>query len=1115
MNPERYKRIQSLLESALERDANERNAFLAEACAGDEALRQQVESLIISHERAASSLESPVAEFAAPLNSHQPKLTTGESFGSYRVVAQLGSGGMGEVYLAEDSRLKRKVALKVLRSDFTKDTDRLRRFEQEACAVSALNHPNILTIHEISDVGPVHFMVTEFIDGETLRKMLTRGPMRVVDLLPVGVQAASALAAAHESGIVHRDIKPENIMVRRDGYVKVLDFGIAKLSEKSQTTTADLDALTKMKTTPGVLLGTVSYMSPEQARGEDVDARADVWSLGVVLYEMVTGRVPFSGATISHVLVSIQDQQLPALGLPTTESAVEFERIVTKALAKDRAERYQTAKDLLDDLKSLQQELEFQSKLERSTAAPVVEEPDPAASSEQCPNNLPSQVTQLIGRKAEIVAVGKQLRREDLRLLTLTGPGGTGKTSLAVAVAADLLHEFKDGVFLVSLAAIRDSTLVPSTVAQILGVKEAGETSLLDRLKDFLRVREMLLVIDNFEQVVEAATVVGELLNSSPKLKILITSREPLRITGEHEFAVPTLSVPALDRSQPFETWARYPAVELFVERAAAVKPEFEFTSDNAPAIVEICSRLDGLPLAIELAAARVKVLPPRALLARLDSRLKVLMGGARDLPSRQQTMRGAIAWSYDLLDEEEKRLFRRLSVFVGGCQLESIDAVCNHNGDLRIEVLEGVASLVNKSLLQQREIVNGEARFTMLETITEFALHELLSSGELKDLSTHHAEYFLKLAENNESELIGPQQEQWLDKFEIEHANFRAALLWSEQNSATEIGLKLATSLWRFWEMRGYLSEGRERLAKLLALDGAQFADVRLKALYAAGILADAQCDYSSARRLFDEKLKLHQKLGDNWGVANSINNLGIIALRDRDYVTARALYEESLNLWQELGNERAVALALSNLGNVADMLGDYAEAHNFYQQSLQVFKGLHDQRGVALSLSHLGTVAKHRGDHDAARHFFDQSLKILIEIGDKRGVADLFGDMGNMAEEQGNYDQARHFYEESMVIFSGLGDVRGIARVMEATAQMAANRGRLERALRLAGAASKLRAEYDAPRSPDEESKMQQTLITIRQGLRDPTGDISWQEGQAMSAENAIQYALAADTV
>ncbi|MEK6283702.1 MAG: tetratricopeptide repeat protein [Acidobacteriota bacterium] len=1124
MNPERYKQIQALLQSALEHEDDKREAFLREACAGDESLRRQVESLMISHEQVGSFLESPAAERVASLVTNaRDMLTAGEALGPYRILSRIGSGGMGEVYLAEDTRLRRKIALKLLSSSCTKDDDRVRRFRQEASAASALNHPNILTIHEVGQTNSIHFMATEFIEGETLRARLTRGPMLLKESLSAGVQIASALAAAHAAGIVHRDIKPENIMLRRDGYIKVLDFGLAKLAEKDvQKPDSDLEEVTRilLNTSPGMIMGTVTYMSPEQTLGKQVDTRTDIWSLGVVLFEMISGRVPFTGATMSHVMVAIQDDEPLSLGQHSNELPAELNDIVNKALMKDPEQRYQTAEDIFADLKALEGELEFKDKLDRaaqrgtSSGAFVAGPLSPGETAVNVPNNLPVQLTPLIGRNTEALAVKKQLLREDVRLLTLTGPGGTGKTRLCLQVAADLLGVFPDGVFFVPLAAINDPNLVASTIAQTLGVKEVAGSDLMERLKEYLRERQILLAIDNFEQVVAAAPLLAELLNSARKLRVLMTSRSRLRITGEHEFAVPPLALPTAGQAVTPATLRRCAAVELFVERATAVKPAFALTDENARAVVEICQRLDGLPLAIELAAARIKVLPPRALLARLESRLKLLMGGARDLPSRQQTMRGAIAWSYELLNEGEKKLFRGLSVFAGGCELEAAEAVCTEAGDLEIDVLDGVSSLIDKSLLQQKEGVNAEPRFTMLETITEYGLEQLTASLEAGALRRRHADFFLKMAEKAETELLGSQQDTWLDKLEIEHGNFRGAMRWAEENSEAEIGLRLAVALWRFWEMRGYLAEGRERLSALLSLAGGP-TKARIKALYAAGVLADSQCDYAAARALFQENLELYRKLGDKWGIANSANNLGIVALRQHDYASARSLYEESLAIWCEVENQSALALSLSNLGNVADLCGDYVAAHGYYQESLEVFKQLQDGRGVALSLGHMGDVALHQGEYDSARDFYDKSLAILMEIGDKRGVASLLTDMGDLACERGDYNAARPFYEEGLVIFGELGDVRGIAELFEASARMAGARARPERALRLAAAAAALREEFGAPLSPDDESKLKCSLDLIRQTLGQAASGVAWAEGRAMPTEKAIQYALASDTV
>ena len=401
--------------------------------------------------------------------------------------------------------------------------------------------------------------------------------------------------------------------------------------------------------------------------------------------------------------------------------------------------------------------------------------------------------------------VCERLRSSEVRLLTLTGTGGTGKTRVGLQAAAEVLEEYEDGVFFVSLAAIIDSTLVAATVAGTLGVKETGGQPLLESLKDYLREKRILLLVDNFEHLLEAAPMVSELLSAAPNLKVLATSRIPLRLYGEHEFAVPPLTLPDPERALPsVEDLIQYEAVRLFVERAQAANGDFRVTNDNVPAVAEICHRLDGLPLAIELAAARVKVLPPQKLLERLSDRLRLLTGGARDLPERQRTLRSTIEWSYGLLEEGERTLFARLAVFSGGCTLEAIEAICDAYGGLPVDVLDGVSSLVDKSLLRQEEGVGGEPRFVMLETIHEFARGKLEQSGEAEDLHRLQARYVIALAE--EAELILGQLEQggWLERLETEHANMRAALSWLMQHGEAELGLSLAAALWPFWDARG-----------------------------------------------------------------------------------------------------------------------------------------------------------------------------------------------------------------------------------------------------------------------------------------------------------------------
>jgi predicted ATPase/class 3 adenylate cyclase len=459
-------------------------------------------------------------------------------------------------------------------------------------------------------------------------------------------------------------------------------------------------------------------------------------------------------------------------------------------------------------------------------------------------NNLPLQPTPLVGREKEVAQVCDLLRSDETRLLTLTGPGGIGKTRLALQAAADLLDDFSDGTFFVPLATLTEAELFLPAVAETLGVKEIGEQPLDESLKDYLSERRLLLVLDNFEQVLEAAPAVTELLAGAPGLKVLATSRAPLGLYGEHEFPVPPLSMPDLKRPPPLERLTQYEAVGLFVERAQAVKPDFKVTNDSAPAVAEICVRLDGLPLAIELAAARIKMLPPKAMLQRLGSRLKLLTGGARDLPERQRTLRATIEWSHALLDEGEQLLFARLAVFSGGRTLEAIEAICDTKGDLPVEAFEGVSSLLDKSLLRQEESPEGEPRFVMLETIHEFAREKLQESEEGEEIKTLHAHYFLALAEEAYPELKGANQLDWLGKLETEHDNMRAALSWALERKEAEVALRLGGALWWFWSVRGYHSEGRRWLEAVLAIDGRGSPEVQAMARAGAGALALEQGD-------------------------------------------------------------------------------------------------------------------------------------------------------------------------------------------------------------------------------------------------------------------------------
>jgi predicted ATPase len=594
----------------------------------------------------------------------------------------------------------------------------------------------------------------------------------------------------------------------------------------------------------------------------------------------------------------------------------------------------------------------------------------------------------------------------------------------------------------------------------------------------------------------------------------MVTSRAALHVYGEHEFPVPPLALPDTRSVPSVQVLLQCPAVALFVQRAVASKPDFELDRENASAVSEICARLDGLPLAIELAAARVKVLSPSSMLRRLASRLQLLTGGSRDLPQRQQTLRAAIDWSYDFLDAAEQKLFRRVSVFVGGCTLEGAEAVCNTKDDLDLDLLDAIASMVDKSLAQQVEQAKGESRFAMLETIREYALEKLETSGEEVLTKRAHAAYCLVLAEEEATEQSGAEGAEWLERFASEHDNFRAALEWLTETGDAEWGLRLGTALFRYWEIREYLAEGRDRLGRLLKLPGAAApTKLRMRTLFAAGVLAGEQGDYASAEALITESQDIAHRLGDKTGIAVSLNALAVFA-RDRgDVATAHVLFETSLGLWRELGDQKAVARALSNLANVLKLQGDYDRARELYAECLAIFQGLGDRTGVAWALNYQGDVARDQGDSAAAQALYEQGLVIFREIGDRWGIAGTLADLGSLAREQRNYPRGHSLYRESIKIFQELEHKRGIARLLECFACSAAAQLDVERSLRLAGAAAALRQNIGAPLTPAEQAKLEAALAPARQALSNTVGATAWLEGWTLPVEKVVEEVLMPD--
>jgi predicted ATPase/DNA-binding XRE family transcriptional regulator len=669
-------------------------------------------------------------------------------------------------------------------------------------------------------------------------------------------------------------------------------------------------------------------------------------------------------------------------------------------------------------------------------------------------SNLPTPLTHLIGREQEITHAQQLLLREDLRLLTLVGPGGAGKTRLGLEMAARLTDHFEDGVVFVNLVPIFEPNLVIPTIADTLGIGEEGGRPRVERLKQGLRAKRLLLVLDNFEQVIPAAAALADLLWSCPGLKALVTSREMLRVRGEHVFAVPPLAVPDSRHANADDLLSQCAAAQLFAERAAAVRPDFAVTNENAPAVAELCRRLDGLPLAIELAAARSALFPPEALLARLGSRLKLLTGGPRDAPARQQTLRNTIAWSYDVLTDSEQKLFRRLSIFVGGGTLDAIAAVCIAAGELEFEVEDGLGSLVDKSLLWQEAKAGREPWFLMLETIREYGLEQLERSGEAEATRRAHAHYYLQLVERSERQLWGAAQEQALNRLEQEHDNLRLALAWHmAQDEGAEPALWMAGCLWRFWDMRGHWTEGQRWLEQALSRRASAAPARRWLALHGAGNMSLSLGEYARAKAYYEESLAVTQQLGVQFGIANSLVNLSMVTLYQGDLPEAIRLQEQALAIHSAVGNKIGKALALHNLADMLVQAGDYDRAAAFAEESLAYCKELGDGLGIAWALHDLGLLAHRHGASERARALLEECRTSYNKLGSKNDLARALNDLGELAADQGQHERAMALYEESLRLSIELGDRRRQAAVLDSMGRLAHHTGDEERAATLCG--------------------------------------------------------------
>jgi len=730
-------------------------------------------------------------------------------------------------------------------------------------------------------------------------------------------------------------------------------------------------------------------------------------------------------------------------------------------------------------------------------------------------HNLPTHATALVGRERELADLRQLLLSDDGRLVTLTGVGGCGKTRLALGVAASLISSFKHGVWMVELAALADSALVPQAVASVLGIRERSDPSLLDELVARLSRRQVLLVLDNCEHLVKpCAELADTLIHGCPGLRVLATSREPLHIAGERTWRVPSLAIPAPHSILPPDELVRYPAVQLFVERAVAVQAGFVVTARNAPVVAAICVQLEGLPLAIELAAAWVGTLGLEQILERLDDAFGLLVGGSRTAPDRQQTMLAALDWSYGLLAPAEQIVFRRLAVFVGGWSLEAAEEICSGNGVAPRDVLGLLRALVDGSLVQVDE-QDGRARYRLLMPVRQYALAQLGASGELDGVRYQHATFFERFAERWEKDanVGGHRRRTAHAALEQERDNLRAALRWCLDQGDAQMGFRLARAHWNLWIVQGAVSEGRAWLTQLVGLpDAAKAPAMRAVGQTIEATLAFRQGSYAKALELQREALPLLRQADDPWPLQAALNDVGAIALFQGHYRAAQAHFDEVLAVARAVGDRVHEAVALRNLGWLALVQEDYSTAYARSEASLAVARAVCDAAVVAFSLNLVAKVMLRQGDLAAARRLADEALVVHRQMGEHFQLAFCLDVVGQVATAEGRYAGARAALRESLHLRQDLGDRAGTADTLEIIAALAATETKSERAIQLAGAAAGIRGKVGAPLSPMGRAMLDQWLIPLGQVLGPETTTVAWETGRDMAVEQALALALAA---
>lgn len=949
----------------------------------------------------------------------------------YRLERELGAGGMATVYLADDLRHQRKVAVKVLRPELAAAVG-AERFLREITTTANLRHPHILPLYDSGEGAGFLYYVMPFVEGESLRDLLDRdAQLPIADALRIADEVADALQYAHGRGVVHRDIKPENILLG-DAHAVVADFGIAHVVRGASD-----DRLTMT----GMALGTPHYMSPEQGTGDGVDARTDLYALACMLYEMLAGSPPFTGPNPMAILMRHLMDPVPNLTAIRPSVAPELSAAIERALAKTPADRFTSITEWRTAIRSDER---------RPAAAATVTGPAPLL------KMPPTPPTTLLGREEQLVGAVDRLK-DGTRILTVTGVGGTGKTRFAIEIFHRARRDFAGGAAFVSLASVTDAAEVLPTIATTLDIAEAQGRSALDAIATVIGERKVLLVLDNLEQVVDAAGDIAALAARCSGLQIVATSRRPLKVGAELELALPPLALPPNEATEADELLL-CPSVLLFVQRAAKVKPGFVLSPANARSIAAICRSLDGLPLALELAAARVRILEPAALLQRLDHALDLLTSGDRDLPLRQRTLRATISWSYSLLAADEQRTLRRLSAFHEGWTFESMERVCYADNE-RWRAIDELESLVEKGLV--RVIGNGD-RYALLETIRAFSAEQLHAGGEVSTARDAHAAHFLEFASQVDAGIQGGDQLGAMARARTENANTFAALTWlvdrarRGDDSAVEDGMTLCGLLGWYWHIVGLHLVAHDAVDTLLALakDRASSRG-RALALFTSGMVAASTGSLERSVTDWTQMTEDALAIGDDQLSAFGYGGIGYAALGLGRMELAADSLDHGMVYARRAGSDFLFALWQSVKGMLLFMTGDLVGGRSLLESARGVQVRIGDYEGGGMALSFLASMDFAAGDVDHAMRRYRESEQAFATVGDKPELARVQGAMGYAALAAGDVGNARRMFRHALRTSEEIGSPPGSGQALLGLAATEATAGNRERAVTIAAAA------------------------------------------------------------